>query len=387
MFHLPLLVRTHFKLGHAFLLGITILRIGHAKHLQRPRALHRLPVQRARGRGDDGFFTRQKIAAVQPNVHFKRTTRRDHLAAPKNRSPREIRHLRGDAVFVVLIAVQFLGDRRVDLDRHRAIDADLRLALGHQFRRRTAPRLPWGRHEAFAPPTRPRIPIVRGVSPTVTRTEQPVPAPHRPPAIVMPGALNLVLHGSFLHRAAEVVVRLHLHLEALAQQHRLGRCLDLHLELRLLVFLDPEALPTEMLIAPDHPVPPQRDLVVPQRRFFRKMQFPAHAAPLIRFDVRLDQLFTPGIGHGCGDRFSRHRVQSLIRIIARHPQPRLPLHRLVWAIHRAIRHHVGSRAQRSTKARSSTAMTPEAAESKERHAPRIIRPLQQPLIALVQPPV
>ena len=57
------------------------------------------------------------------------------IAVADNRAARLVAHFGGNAVRVVGVAMQFLGDLRVDLDADGAIVADFDFLLGDYFRR------------------------------------------------------------------------------------------------------------------------------------------------------------------------------------------------------------------------------------------------------------
>ena len=81
--------------------------------------------------------------------------------------------------------------------------------------------------------------------PPIAGPVKPIPRPGRIPAPVVARAVDLILHLGLGHRRAEVVFGLDRGGDFFAQHHRLGRRVDGHLELRLLVLLDAEAAAAE----------------------------------------------------------------------------------------------------------------------------------------------
>src|SRR5690349_1932587 len=85
------------------------------------------------------------VATVDPSVHVERLARDEHLTFANDRAPRLVDDLGLNLVAVVLVGMQLLGDRGIDLDFHRAVIADRHFALGNDF---------WRRHRADIPPWR-----------------------------------------------------------------------------------------------------------------------------------------------------------------------------------------------------------------------------------------
>ena len=75
------------------------------------------------------------VAAVDPGEDLERLAGDQHLARADDRPPRLVGDLGRDRVLVVLVAVELLGQRRVDLDGQRAVGPDRHLGLGHDLGR------------------------------------------------------------------------------------------------------------------------------------------------------------------------------------------------------------------------------------------------------------
>ena len=202
----------------------------------------RLAVERPGGEVGLDRVADAVVAAIDPGVDLERLAGDQHVARADDRAPRLVDHFGGDRVAVVLVGMDRLGHGRVDLDLHRAVGADLDFAARRPVRAaagRCGHQNGIGRRQPQLPPA--GIPVVVVGEPPVARPVEPVPRPDGIPALVVAGAHDLVLHLGLGDRRAEVVLRLDRGRDLLAEHDRLGRGVDRHLELGLLVLLDAEA--------------------------------------------------------------------------------------------------------------------------------------------------
>ena len=295
-------------------------------------ALDGLPIERARREASRHLVTGPRIAAVQPDGDIIRLPRGEHGAAPHDGPPRCVHHLGGDRVSVILIAVDELRDRAVELHFHLAVGTDGKRLLKHQLRRTHAAAIPpprGGRADA-APYTPARIPRVFTVAPPIAATVEPVPRAVREPAVVVKIPLHPDFHRRLGDRRTVVVVCGNGRLESLAQRHRLGRGIDLHLEFRLLVFLHPEGESRARHSTLN------LDVVGSKRRLFLEVEVKGDAAIFIGDQaVLFENLLVHGIAHDDARRLSG-KCRLLSEIIPRFAGPQLHVHCLPGAIDRPI---------------------------------------------------
>ena len=257
--------------------------VGDLQQLERSLAGDRLVVERL---GADARLDRVAgavVAAIDPGEDRERLAGDQHGARADDRPPRLVGDLGRDLVPVVLVGMSRLGQRGVDLDGDRAVGPDRHLGLGHDFGRRLRTAPPPGRPGAAAPARPAGIPRVIGGEPPVAGAVEPVPAGRGIPALVGRRAGDLVLDLRLGDRRAEVVVRLDRGRDLLAQHHRLRRGLDGHLELGLLVLLDPERAAAPVR---------DEDLVDAQRRVRGQLERAVEAAELVGLEV-LGEDFSP----------------------------------------------------------------------------------------------
>ena len=104
--------------------------VGNLQERQLAAALDRLAVEPAGGQAGVDRIADAVIAAIDPGVDRERLAGDQHAARADDRPPRGVDHFGRDRVAVVLVAVDRLGDGRVDFDLHRAVGADLHFPLG-----------------------------------------------------------------------------------------------------------------------------------------------------------------------------------------------------------------------------------------------------------------
>ena len=176
-------------------------------------------------------------------------------------------------------------------------------------------------------PARPAgIPRGIGGEPPVARAEQPVPASGGIPPLVGRRAGDLVLDLRLGDRPAEVVLRLDGRRHLLAEHHRRGRGLDRHLELGLLVLLDPERAAA---------VVGNEDLINAQRRVGGQLERAVEAAEAVGREVLGEDLVTLGILDLDGEGLAGE-VRGIRLIVARARDPELEPHRRAGTIDRPI---------------------------------------------------
>ena len=154
------------NLGQAFVVGVELpgsdfgldrlallLVVGDLQQPQLAVAFDRLAVEPAGGEAGVDRVADAVVAAVDPGEDLERLAGDEHVARADDRAARLIDDFGRDRVAVVLVGVQLLGERRVDLDFDRAVGADRHFALGDDFRRRRlAPAPP--RRRPHGSPTR-----------------------------------------------------------------------------------------------------------------------------------------------------------------------------------------------------------------------------------------
>ena len=84
-------------------------------------ALHRLLVERVSLKRRLDIITRSIMPAVHPRKNLKRFSSDQHFAFADDRPSRLVDDFGGDLVTVILIAVNFFGEGRVDLNLDRAV--------------------------------------------------------------------------------------------------------------------------------------------------------------------------------------------------------------------------------------------------------------------------
>ena len=329
---------------HPLLLGTPLLVV--ADPVKREAALpgNRAAVQRAGLDTGPDRLPGSVETPVDPGHHAKRLTGNHHRTGADNRPPRTVDHLGSDPVSVIEIGVEPLGHRCVDLQLHRPVLADLGLVLHDQFGRMVRPAEPrW--HRARTPPRSPTwIPPVGIGEPPVARPVEPVPAADGEPMVTVSLALDAVLHLRPADRAAEVVLGHDLRLDLLAQRHRSLGCLDGHLVLRFLVFLDPErpAAANRTPVLPDNQqvglLGNDADVVVAQVGVIGQIQFTVEPAPGVGGELAFQQFLVAGIGDT-----NRHLPSGihalLVLVVTRLTNPELEPHGLTGPVDRPIGDH------------------------------------------------
>ena len=228
---------------HRGFLGLAKGIVGDFEQPHPALASHALAIQGARGEGGLGHVAHGVIAAMGPGVHLERLPRHQDLAAAGDGAARAVGDFHADGVFVVLIPVGDLGEGGIDHHLEFPIRPDLRLGVGHQFRRLRGRRPPPGQRAQAAPVAPAGVPGVVVGEPPVTRPVEPVPGHRGKPAGVVRGAVDLDLDATLFDRPAKVILGLDRGGDGLAQHDRFGRGVHLHLKFRLLVLLHPEILP------------------------------------------------------------------------------------------------------------------------------------------------
>ena len=143
---------------------------------------------------------------------------------------------------MVDVAVHRLGKCRVDLDLGSAVFTDLNFVLKHHLRRHVAARPPPVDRCPATPLAPAGIPVVVVAEPPVSGAVEPVPWHWRKPPAVVLAAQYLVFNRGILHRGTKQVVGLDLGLDFFPEHHGFSRCINCHLKLRLLVFLNAEGV-------------------------------------------------------------------------------------------------------------------------------------------------
>ena len=113
-------------------LGVSV----HTADLQQPQfagAFDWFAVQAPGGEVGGDRVAHAVVATVDPGKYLERLAGNEHLAAADDRAPRLVDDFGLNLVALILVGVQFLGDRRIDLDLHGAIRADRHFALGDDF--------------------------------------------------------------------------------------------------------------------------------------------------------------------------------------------------------------------------------------------------------------
>ena len=291
------------------------------------------PVQGSCGKGSRHLVADICVATIQPHGHRIRLTRREHSSVPHNRPPRGVHHLSADRILVILIAVNQLRDRAIDLDLHLTVGADRAGLFKHQLRRSRASTVtpPWSRRTNATPPRPTRIPRVFPVAPPVARPVKPVPRTGGEPAVVEKVSLHLDLHRRLGHRRTVVVVCGNRRLEGLTESHRFIGCLHLYLELRLLVFLYAEGEIRIRHRAGD------ADIVVPKRSLLLEIEVELNPAiPIGNQTVLFEDNLVAAIPHLDLRRLPGER-RFIAEIIARLSGPEFHMNRLPRAVNGSIR--------------------------------------------------
>ena len=226
------------------------------------------------------------MAAIEPGVDGEWLARHEHRPRTNDGAPGLVGDLGRDLVALVAIGMSQLRQGGVDLDGERAIGTDRHLGLGDDFGRCLRATPPPRRGAKNAPPRPAGIPRVIRREPPVSWSEQPVPARHGIPSLVRSGAGDLVLHPGLRDGRAEVVFCLDRRWHLLAQHHGLGGSLDVHLELGLLVLLDPERSAAHAR---------DGDLVNAKGRIRRQLDRAVEAAEGVGLEVPGQDLLTLGI--------------------------------------------------------------------------------------------
>ena len=260
--------------------------IGDLQQPERPLAGDRLVVERHREKARLDRVPRAVVAAIDPGVDGERLAGDQHGPRPHDRPARLVGDLGRDLVAMVLVGMRRLGHRGVDLDGERPIRSDRQLGLGHDLGGLMGMSPPPDDRPEHAPARPAGIPRRIGGEPPVARAEEPVPAPGRIPAGVGRRPGDLVLDLRLGDGPAEVIVRLDGRRDLLAEHHRGRRGLDAHLELGLLVLLDPER--AAALIGDE-------DLVDPQRRVGGQLERAVEAPESVGLEVAGIDLLTLGI--------------------------------------------------------------------------------------------
>ena len=259
---------------------------------------HRLVVQRhGREAGVDGVAN-AVMAAIYPGIDLERLASYQHAALPHNCSAGIVCHLGSDLVLVISITVQFLSNGCIYLDLVLSILTDLDFAFGNDLGR-TVPRRPPPHVRASAAPVMPAgVPVIVICEPPVAWLVEPVPDTCWIPVGGVRIAMDLVLQLRFRNRCAEVVLGVDRRDYLLAQHDRLGRSVDLNLELRLLVFLDPERSAA---------VTGNIDAVYAQRSIARQLVFTVQPAVLVRLETLLKDLLALGVIDSDRERLASER--------------------------------------------------------------------------------
>ena len=181
-----------------------------------------------------------EIAAIEPDVGLERAPRRVDFAAADDRSARLVRYFGGDFVLLVVVRIDQLGERGIDGDFKVAVLPNLRFAFGDDFRH--AGRL---RHieerEPHASPMAPAgVPVVVVSELPVSASVEPVPISRGEIGRTVVRPNHFIGDDRVCDRGSEVVFRVDLRFERVAERDRLFRRVDRYLEFRLAVFFEPE---------------------------------------------------------------------------------------------------------------------------------------------------
>src|SRR6516164_8593065 len=226
---------------HGFFDRLVLVVVTDLIERQLPLALYRFLIKRlCLEVGLDGVIG-AVMAFVEPGVDFERLTRNQNGALADDGAARLVGHFRDDGELVVLVAVQLLGGRGVDEDLDLAVGTDRYFVFEDELRLLAAPTPPRRNRTPATPLREAGIPIVIGGEPPVAVAVHPVPAAHRIPAARMAFAHDLVLDDGAGNRSAEVILCFDGGSYLVAELDRFLRRFNLHLEFRLLVFLDAEA--------------------------------------------------------------------------------------------------------------------------------------------------
>ena len=176
-------------------------------------------------------------------------------------------------------------------------------------------------------PVRPAgVPRGIGGEPPVARAEEPIPAGGRIPALVGRRAGDLVFDFRLGHGAAEIVVRLDGGRNFLTQRHRLGRGRDAHLELGLLVLLDPERATSALRY---------EDVILTERRVRGELERSVEPSELVGGELLGENFLTLGVPDLDVERLAGE-ICCVGLIVARARDPELESHRRSGAIDRPI---------------------------------------------------
>ena len=260
--------------------------VGDLEQLERPLAGDRLVVERLGLEARLDRVAGAVVAAIDPGVDGERLAGHQHVARADDGAARLVGDLGRDLVPLVLVGMSLLGQRGVDLDGQRAVGPDRHLGLGHDFGRALR-RCPTTRARAGAcPSATSRDTRSSRRRTTSSRGRRASPTGRGIPAVVGRRPGDLVLDLGLGDRRAEVVLRLDGRRHLLAQHHRLVRGLDAHLELGLLVLLDPERAAAMV---------GDEDLVNSERRVRGQLERAVEAAEGVGLEVPGEDLLALGI--------------------------------------------------------------------------------------------
>ena len=180
------------------------------------------------------------------------------------------------------VAVNGLGERRVDFDFESAVRIQRRFTVEHDFGRRLRVAVP-PRIRTFATPfAEAGIPEIIAGEPPISRFVKPVPARGWIPVRRMVIAQHFVLHFALRDRRAEIIFRGDRRGDFFAKRQRFTGRVDFHFEFRLLVFFQ-----AELNVAA---LSGNIDRVIAEHRGFIERELAVDAAKFIGLQIRFVNL-------------------------------------------------------------------------------------------------